>query len=78
MLSVPLLKPLTLKHHYKPTRRLSSSDWYEETVSVSSYGLHAYAHFQERELEKVNAFYLQKEAEVCPTVTTEMSLAHHS
>lgn len=46
---------------YVPTKKSSSSDWF---VAIRTDGTRLSDHFQEREIEKVNVFYLQKEAEV--------------
>jgi len=55
------------KPRYRPTRLPSSFEWY------AIHGHHKLAapcllFAQERELEKVNTFYLQKEAEVGSTL----------
>jgi len=50
-----------LKHRYRPTKPPFSSDSY---VMINYIRDQQLTYTQERELEKVNTFYLQKEAEV--------------
>ena len=68
MLPTPSPKTLILKLYCRQTKQRSSSGLYV-IPSSKIFPQQAYSARQERELEKVNAFYLQKEAEVC--LTTE-------
>lgn len=52
-----------LKFRYRQTKPPSFSVWYEDLLAHAESNLMEIQ--QERELEKVNIFYLQKEAEVC-------------